>query len=370
MARRAPSSFRTLAEVEQQGRAALGPAVRGYVEGGAAEETTLRENRAAFDRWTLLPRVLEEAEEIDLSTTLLGTKVAAPFFLAPTAYQRKIHPAGERGMARAAAKAGILAVFSTLSSDPLEAIAAAEPAGPRWFQLYAQPDPEATLALARRAESAGFSAIVLTADTPLLGSRDRQGQSGFAIASPVPTGNGPHVVSPPRPFTGKGPRYRWASPNRPSWWLLGQIHATTRVPLVVKGILTPVDARLAVERGARAIVVSNHGGRQLDRVPAALDALPAIVEAVGNRAEVYVDGGARRGSDILIALALGARAVGLGRPALWALAAGGEAGVERFLELLSAELATALALLGRRSVAGVDRSAVAPGPPPSSRYSP
>ncbi len=362
LSRRSRPPIPTLGDVERRGRAALPESVRGYVDGGAAEERTLRENVAAFGRWALVPKVLEGHDEFDLSTTILGTEVAAPFFLSPTAYQRKVHPAGERGTARAAARAGILAVFSTLSSDRLEEIAAAVPPGPRWFQLYAQPEIDATLELVGRAQRAGFSAIVLTADTPLLGSRDRQGRSGFALAASVPIGNGPNVVSPPRPFTGKGPRYRFTTPGRPTWAMLERIRESTRLPLVVKGILSPGDALRAVELGARGILVSNHGGRQLDRAPAALDALPGVVDAVAGRAEVYMDGGARRGSDLLIALALGARAVGLGRPPLWALAAAGEAGVERFLELLSAELATSLALLGRRSVQGLDRSALAPAP--------
>jgi 4-hydroxymandelate oxidase len=359
LARRGSVPFRTLGDLEAAARRAVGSTVWGYIEGGAGEEVTVRSNRAAFDRWALLPRLLEDLRTVDLGRSLLGKEVAAPFFLAPTAYQRSVHRSGELATVRAASRRRVLALVSTLASYSLESIAAAAPDGPRWFQLYPQPRVEASIELVRRAERAGYSAIVLTADAPVLGSRDRQTRSGFAISAPVPHGNGPNVVSPPRPLGGEGPRYELRAPASASWELLDRLRDATSLPFVLKGVLTPDDARTGIAHGVRGIFVSNHGGRQLDRSPATLDVLPSIVEAVGDRAEVYLDGGVRRGSDVLVALALGARAVGLGRPPLWALAAGGEAGVERFLELLAGEVATSLAILGRRSVAEVDRSAVA-----------
>lgn len=358
--RRVRKPFRTLRDLEAAGRASMDDAVWGYVQGAAGDERTLRNNEAAFDRWALSARILRDVRSVDLRTTLLGRSVGAPFFVAPTAYHREIHPSGERATARAAAKRDVLVAYSTLSSDPLEKIAAASGNGPRWFQLYLQPTVDASLRLVERAEKAGYGAIVLTVDTPLLGFRDRQIESGFALHRTIPTGNGPGSVSPPREFTKRGATYALDEGAAVSWASLEGLVRSTSLPWVVKGVLRPEDAEEAVRLGARAIIVSNHGGRQLDRVPATLDALPGIVNAVGGRAEVYLDGGVRRASDILIALALGARAVGLGRPVLWALASGGEEGVGRYLDLLSTELVTSLALLGCSSVAEVDRSSVVP----------
>ncbi|MGP8110810.1 MAG: alpha-hydroxy acid oxidase [Thermoplasmata archaeon] len=357
------AAFRTLGDLETEASRAVDEAVWGYIQGGSGDEETLRGNREAFRRWTLRPRMLADVRAVDLRTTMLGSPVRAPFFVAPTAYQGEIHPDGERGSARAAGKAGVLAVFSTLSSAPLEAIARVVPAGPRWFQLYLQRDFAASARLVRRAERSGYSALVVTVDTPVLGSRDRQVRSGFAFSTPVPVGNGVDARSPPRAAALNGGRYRLPAPADQTWEVIDRLGTVTKLPIVVKGVLTADDARRALDHGARGVVVSNHGGRQLDRAPSALDALPEVVTAVGDRAEVYYDGGIRRGSDVLIALALGARAVGLGRPVLWALAVGGGSGVERFLALLAADVATSLALAGRRSVAELDRSLLGPGTP-------
>ena len=302
--------------------------------------------------------MLAGIETIDLSTTVLGEPVRSPIFIAPTAYHGALHPDGEIGTARAAGGAGLLAMFSTLSSLPLEAIAAAEPRGPRWFQLYLQPEFAGSRALVERAERAGFSAIVLTVDVPVLGVRDRQARAGFAIESSVPIGNGPGVVPPARAPARTAHGYALRPDGAAGWAVLDRLREVTALPLVVKGILTAADAEEAARHGARAVIVSNHGGRQLDRAPAALDALPEVVEAVGDRLEVYLDGGVRRGSDVEIALALGARAVGLGRPVLWALAAGGEAGVARLLGLLEEEFATAMVLTGCRRISEVSRELV------------
>jgi 4-hydroxymandelate oxidase len=296
--------------------------------------------------------------EVDPTTSILGTRVNAPFFVCPTAYHGSIHPDGEPGTARAASAAGVLAVFSTLSSFSLEEIATAAPAGPRWFQLYLQPEFSANRRLVERAQRAGYSALVVTVDLPVLANRDRQAHGGFALAAWPPLGNGADIVGPPRGFGGDGPVYTLRSESGVGWKILDRLREVTDLPVVVKGILTGDDARLAVEHGARAVVVSNHGGRQLDGAPASLDALPEVVHAVGSRAEVYLDGGVRRGSDIVMALGLGARAVGVGRPILWGLGSGGSRGVARVLSLLLVDLLTTMALTGRRTIDEIDGSVI------------
>ena len=363
MTNRPRAEFASLSEVEEAAARKVGPKTWSYIEAAAATGSTDRANRHAFDRWVLRPRILTGVREVDLRTRLLGEAVRAPFFVAPMAYQGLVHPVGEAGLARAASRAGLLATFSTLSSWSLEEIASARPPGPRWFQLYLQPRWKATEHLVQRAERAGFSAIVLTADTPVLGVRDGQLRTGFAIDSSIPLGNGPGVVPPSRGPEPSGETYSTGRSSGETWEIVDRLREATDLPVIVKGVLSADDARLAVRHGAKAVLVSNHGGRQLDRAPAALDVLPEVAAAVGKRAEVYLDGGVRRGSDILIALALGARAVGVGRPLLWALAVNGEAGVTRYLSLLTTDLASAMVLVGRRALADVDRSLVTPAPP-------
>ena len=355
-----PDGFETLSDLEEHARQKCPPAIWDYILGGAGAERTLRRNLEAFDGWAVQPRALVDVGRVDLSTQILGSSVGAPFFLAPTAYQGLVHPDGERATARAASAEQVLAVFSTLSSRSMEAIAKASPSGPRWFQLYLQPELEGSLGLVRRAEAAGYSAIMLTVDTVVLGTRDRQIRSGFAVESSVLVGNGAEIVPPHRLLAVSGNGAGLRADCATTWPVLKDLKAATSLPIVVKGILTAEDARMAVAHGAAAIVVSNHGGRQLDGVAATLEVLPEIVTAVGGTVEVYVDGGFRRASDILTALALGARAVGLGRPPLWALAAGGERGVSRMIALLKVELATAMALSGRRSVPEIDRTLIRP----------
>ncbi|MCI4320200.1 MAG: alpha-hydroxy-acid oxidizing protein [Thermoplasmata archaeon] len=342
----ASPAFRTLAELERAGAARVPSAVWDYIQGGAGEERTRAANREAFHRCALLPKLLAGVERIDPTTTFLGSSVAVPFFLAPTAYQGQVHADGEPGTFAAASEAGVLAVLSSLSSFSLEATAQASGESPRWFQLYLQPEFSRTVELVQRAERAGFRALVLTADVPLLGVRDRQAQEGFGIDAPVPLGNGPEFVSPARGPTREGTSYRLRAEAASDWGVLGKLRSVTRLPLVVKGVLRRDDARRAVDGGAQGIIVSNHGGRQLDGAPATLDVLPGIVEEVGGRAEVFLDGGVRRATDVLIALALGARGVGIGRPVLWALGADGGAGVARYLRLLTAELVNSMAQLG------------------------
>ncbi len=355
--------FVSLGDLEAAAGQRIDPAVWNYIQGGAAEEVTLRSNRDAFHRRTLRPRALVDLSELRTNTTLLGTAVRAPFFVAPSAYHGSVHPDGEAGTARAASAAGILAVFSTLSSASLETIAGAAPAGPRWFQLYLQPEFESSRRLVHRAESAGFTAIVLTVDLPVLANRDRQARGGFAVKAWPPLGNGPDIVGPPRGFEARGGAYTLRSEASMGWEVVDRLRSITSLPVVVKGVLTAEDARLAVDHGARAVVVSNHGGRQLDGAPASLDMLADVVGAVRGRAEVYLDGGVRRGSDVVMALGLGARAVGVGRPVLWALGADGGAGVRRWIDLMTVDVLTTMALTGRRSVDEIDGSVLGPDRP-------
>ena len=359
MAKRTQRGFASLSDLEEAAARKLPSDVWSYVEGAAGEGATHRANHEAFDRWVVRPRLLAGVREVDLRTRLLDDSVNAPVFLAPTAYHGLIHPEGEVGTARAAAAAGVVAMFSTLSSRSVEEIGAARPLGPRWFQLYLQPTWAGTERLVRRAERAGFTALVLTADVPVLGVRDAQLKTGFAIDASIPVGSGPGVLPPSRGPERAGATYAVRDAREETWEVVDRLRNTTRLPLVVKGVLTAADARASVRHGARAVVVSNHGGRQLDRVSSSLAALPEVVAAVDGRAEVYLDGGVRRGSDVLIALALGARAVGVGRPVLWALAVGGGRGVARYLSLLATDLATAMVLAGKRSLSEVDRATVA-----------
>ncbi len=352
-----PPGFLTLSDIETAAsKVVLGPAWA-YVKGGAGEELTIRANREAFQQKILRPRVLVDVETLDLTTRLLGERVSSPFYVSPTAYQGLLHSDAELGTARAASSAGVLGVFSTISSRSLEDIAKAAPKGPRWFQLYLQPEPKTTEALVKRAERAGYTALVLTVDAPVFGNRDQTVLGGFNVGS-IPLGNGPDVFPPSRP-TPDGQLYRTRKEASATWDALDHLHEITSLPILIKGILTAEDARLAVDHDARGVIVSNHGGRQLDQAPASLDALPQVVEEVGSETEVYMDGGIRRGSDILIALATGARAVGLGRLVLWALAAAGEAGVAKMIGLLKEDLATTMALTGRRTISEIDGSVLA-----------
>lgn len=347
-----PAAAFTLDDFETLARARMARAAFDYVAGGAGDEATLRENRAAFARWHLRPRVLVDVATVDPSTTLLGTPVALPVALAPTARQRLAHPDGEAAVARAAAAAGVLQCVSTMSSCALEEIAAAA-VGPRWFQLYVHKRRDATAALVERAAAAGYSAIVLTVDFPVPGRRERELASGFALEWGG-LGNFPEL--------GGGveflPLMEELHDQRLTWRDLEWIRGLSGLPLVVKGVLTAEDTRAAVEHGAAAIIVSNHGGRQLDRTPAPIDVVEEIVAAAAGRAEIYLDGGVRRGTDVLVALALGARAVFVGRPHFFALAAAGEAGITAMLGIARAELENAMRLLGTPRLADVGRARV------------
>jgi isopentenyl diphosphate isomerase/L-lactate dehydrogenase-like FMN-dependent dehydrogenase len=348
-----------VADYEQLAEQALEPGIFGYVAGGASDEWTLRENVAAFGRWVLRPRMLIDVETVSTSTSVLGAELSLPVVVAPTAYQRLVHPDGELGIARAAAAAGTIFCQSTLSSVRPADVAAAVPDGMHWFQLYLSKDREFARALLDEVADSGYGAVVLTVDLPRAGRRERDVRSGFVIPPDLPLPCiSMHFDRPVDPGAGLGA----VTDSALTWRDLEWLRSVCPLPLLVKGILTADDARLACEHGAAGLVVSNHGGRQLDGVAASLDALPEVVEAVDGRAEVLVDGGVRRGGDVLKALALGARATLAGRALLFGLAADGEQGVRHVLELLRDEVELGLTLLGAPSPAAVERAHVAPAP--------
>jgi isopentenyl diphosphate isomerase/L-lactate dehydrogenase-like FMN-dependent dehydrogenase len=335
--------FVTVDDYEAPARERLPPDVYDYYAGGAGDEWTLRENRLAWNRWVMRPRYLVGVPTRDTSTELLGSPVSFPVLVAPWAYQRLAHPDGELATARAAARAGTIMIVSSTTVGFLEDVAAATEA-PKWFQLYVFTDRGATADMLARVVDSGFAAVCVTVDFPENGLRHRDTRSGFVMPVGLP---GDDLVYDPAL----------------SWRDLAWIKERAPLPLVVKGVLTGEDARLAADAGVDGIVVSNHGGRQLDGVPAGITVMPEIVEAVDGRVPVLVDGGVRRGTDVLKALALGARAVLVGRPAVWGLAVGGEDGVHGVLELLRNEFDNAMALTGCRSVGEISRSHVGPAPP-------
>lgn len=328
----------TVEDYEPIAAAKLPREVYDYYAGGAGSEWTLRENRAAFNRWVLRPRVLVGVSERDTSTEVLGTPISFPVLAGPWAFQALAHPDGEVAVARAAATAGTILVFSSTSSHRIEAVAAATP-GRKWFQLYVHQDRGFTRDALRRAHEAGFEAIVFTADAPYLGKRERDRRNELQLTVEA---RGQELDLDPAI----------------SWNDLAWIREDAPVPLLIKGILTAEDARIAVEHGVEGIVVSNHGGRQLDGSPAALDALIEVVEAVEGRCEVLMDGGIRRGTDVLKAVALGAGAVLVARPVAWGLAAAGESGAAHVLQILREELDLAMALCGCRSIRDVSPALV------------
>lgn len=343
-------------EFEAIARDRLEKPVYDYYAGGADDEITVRANREAFARLCLKYRVLIDVSRVDLSAELLGVPLALPLILAPTALHRMAHPEGENATARAAAAAGTLLTLSTVSSVPLEEVAAAAPAGARWFQLYCFGDRAATEGLVRRAHRAGYRAIVLTVDVPILGRRERDLRNPFVLPEGV---RAAHFEETPRTAAGNSPLSSMINQPSLSWKDLAWIRGLSPLPLVLKGIVRGDDAARAIGEGAAAVWVSNHGGRQLDTSIPTAQALSEVVRAVDGRVPVIVDGGIRRGTDVLKALALGASAAAVGRPQLWGLAAGGEEGVRRVLEMLRDELALAMALSGSRTLSEIDGSLVA-----------
>jgi isopentenyl diphosphate isomerase/L-lactate dehydrogenase-like FMN-dependent dehydrogenase len=348
-------------DFEAIARARLEPSAYDYYAGGADDEWTVAENRRAFARIAIRPRVLVGVDHVDSSTTVLGRRVPMPVLLAPTAFNRLGHPDGELAAARAAARTGTIMCCSTIASSSLEEIAAAA-AGPRWFQLYCYRDREVSRDLVARAESAGYSALVLTVDTPRLGRRERDVKNAFTLPAGVTIRN-------LEPY-GAVDALRWGTSSSfqqyvhdlldgsLTWESVDWLRSIARVPILIKGVIAGDDGRLAVEHGVAGVVVSNHGGRQLDGTLATIDALPDVVEAVEGRVPVLIDGGIRRGTDVFKAVALGASAVLIGRPYLWGLAVAGEDGVVSVLEMLRREVELTMALAGCPSVAAITRDHV------------
>jgi 4-hydroxymandelate oxidase len=333
----------SIADYEQLAEERLEPGPWAYLAGGSGDEWTLRENRSAFERWTFRPRVLCDVSAISTATTVLGTPLELPVVVAPVAYQQLYNPEGECATARAAAAVGAGMAVSTFSTRTHEEIAAAAPGLSQWCQLYVFQDRGVTREHLARAADAGCSAVVLTVDTPRLAQRERDLRVGFEIPADLPLPYARATIG----SAPQNPADQFALLDASvSWRDLEWIASEGRLPVVLKGIVTAEDAELSVEHGAAAVGVSNHGGRQLDGVPATLDVLPEVVEAVAGRVEIYLDGGIRRGADVAKALALGSHAVLAGRAPIFGLAVAGENGVRHVLELLRDELELALALLG------------------------
>jgi isopentenyl diphosphate isomerase/L-lactate dehydrogenase-like FMN-dependent dehydrogenase len=344
-----------VADYEALAASRLEPGAFGYYAGGAGDERALAANVAAWSRLSLRPRVLVDVSQVSTATTVLGVPVSMPLLVAPTAIQRLAHPEGEPGMARAAAAAGTVMCLSTLATATLGEVAAAAPDGPRWFQLYVFRDRGVTRSFVEQAVEHGYGAIALTVDAPRLGRRERDVRSGFRVPEeitvPSMAATGHWEGATPLELLGAiDPSLTWAD--------LEELRSYSQLPLVLKGVQTGEDAALACEHGVDAIVVSNHGGRQLDAVAPTAELLPEVVDAVAGRVEVYVDGGIRRGADVVRALALGARATLAGRAPLWGLAWDGAAGAQRVLELLRDELELALALCGCTAPDEVSRAHV------------
>jgi 4-hydroxymandelate oxidase len=338
-----PPAFVTVDDYEPVARERLPPDVWGFFAGGAGDEWTLRENVRAFERWMFRPRFLRLTGEPDPATTVLGTPVSFPALVAPWAYQGLAHSDGERATARAAATAGTVMVVSSTTEEFLEDVAQATE-GPKWWQLYLFTDRARNEEMLARVVSAGFGAICWTVDFPVAGLRHRDTRSGFEIPIGLPWQDLTYA-----------PDLGWDHLA----WIREQVR---ELPILVKGLLTAEDAELAVQAGADGIVVSNHGGRQLDSSPAGLEALPEVVAQVSGRIPVLMDGGIRRGTDIMKALALGAQAVLVGRPTVWGLAAAGEQGVADVLRILRDEFVNAMALTGCRSVDEIGPALIAPAP--------
>ena len=332
--------FLRVDDFEPAARELLAPDLYDFYAGGAGDEWTLAENRRAFDDWVIRPRMLRGAYPPDPSTEILGSRIEFPVLVAPWAYQGKAHPDGELATARAAERAGTIMMVSSTTVEFLEDVAAASSFA-KWWQLYLYTDRVMAEDMLHRVEAAGYTTLCLTVDFPVVGLRHRDTRSGFNM--PIGLPDSELIFEPSL-----------------TWDDLAWIRARSSLPLLLKGILTDEDARLAVEHGVDGIVVSNHGGRQLDGVMAGITALPEVVEAVQGRVPVLVDGGVRRGTDVLKAIALGASAVAVGRPACWGLVVDGEEGVRSGLGILRSEFENAMTLAGVRSVPDISRSLVAP----------
>lgn len=365
---RVPDSVVTLADHETQARTRLDANAWAYFSGGAADEITLRANRNAWDQLTLLPRVLQPLAGGHTRVQLLGRTLAHPILLAPVAHQKLAHPDGEIATAHAAATLGAGLVLSTQASVPLEDVARAvlgdADRGPLWFQLYLQPDRGFTRELVQRAEAAGYEALVLTVDAPTSGARDRERRTGFHLPPGMRAVNldGMPVPPPPRLDAGQSALFDGLLHHAPTWDDVTWLQAQTRLPLLLKGVLHPDDARRAASLQVAGLVLSNHGGRTLDTAPATAAVLPRMADALGGTLPLLVDGGIRRGTDVLKAMALGASAVLLGRPYVYGLANAGAVCVAHVLRLLRDELEIAMALCGCRTLQDATPALLDTGP--------
>ncbi|MCH9688287.1 MAG: alpha-hydroxy-acid oxidizing protein [Deltaproteobacteria bacterium] len=352
-------------EYEQRARDTLAAPAFDYYASGAHDGLALRDNRAAYDRLRLAYRVLVDVSKRSAATTVLGTPVSMPVVISPTAFHGMAHADAELATARAASDAGTIMILSSLSNTAVEDVVAAA-AGPVWFQLYVYRDREATAGLVRRVEAAGCEAIVLTVDAPRLGRREADVRNrfhlpeGLSVRNMLPDGYGD--VSQQAAESGLAAYFESLIDPSLSWSDIAWLQSLTTLPLIIKGIVRADDARQAVDAGVAGIVVSNHGGRQLDTSIATIDALPAVADAVQGRLEILLDGGVRRGTDVLKAVALGAQAVGVGRPILWGLAADGQAGVARVLSILREELDLAMALAGAPAIDAISADLIAKVP--------
>jgi len=347
-----------LFDLEQMAKEKLAQSAYDYFASGAWDEVTLRENRAAFERIQVHYRVLVDVRWRDLSTTLFGHPMAMPILIAPTAFHKLAHPDGELATVRAAGKAGTIMVLSSLATTLMEDVLRTA-SGPVWFQIYINKDREFTRDLVARAEAAGCRALMVTVDTPEWGRRERDVRNGFhlppglAAVNLLPSNERGEAIG--QSGAGMGQAFAWMLDSSLTWKDVEWLRSLTRLPVILKGICRAEDASRAVQSGAGGIVVSNHGGRQMDAAPTTIEVLPRCAEAVGGRIPVLLDGGVRRGLDVLKAIALGAAAVQVGRPILWGLAAGGQEGVETALSLLRQELDLAMALAGCPSLKTITR---------------
>jgi 4-hydroxymandelate oxidase len=343
--------------LEDRAREKLPPGAFAFAAGGADDEITLADNLAAWRRLRLAPRMLRDVTAIDTSVSVLGERVAAPLMVAPTGRHKLFHPEGERATVRGAAAAGVPYVMATASTVTMEDAAAERKSAPQWFQLYLPPDRSVTESLVDRAAAAGFRAIVLTVDQPVYGSSPRAARAPLEASAEIRAMNLPGQ---PVAAHGYGAAHSGSVTHPATFDDLAWLVRRSPLPLLVKGVLRADDAVRCVELGAKGIIVSNHGGRHLDATLATADALPAIAAAVGSKAEVYVDGGIRRGTDIFKALALGARAVMIGRPVIWGLTLRGADGVAEVLDHLRIELMRAMQLSGTAALKDITRDLVAP----------